>query len=269
MFDKLVFSGGANRGFCYIGVLKSLEDNKLCNFKTVMGTSVGSIFATFVAMKFNSAELLKYLNYKLNFFDIDINDFVTNYGFYKGDEICEKIKEIIKLKYDENITLKDLYKKTRIELIITSLCLEDKKIVYLSYKKFPNMKIIDAIRFSISIPFIFTVKKYKNKHYIDAALIDNISINYFNESDKVLGIKLNGDCSTNENIESLNKYISILYSCISSNLKKDITKYKIINININDDIINDPIDFELDISKIKYLINLGYQNTNLFIKKNN
>jgi predicted acylesterase/phospholipase RssA len=270
VFNTLVLSGGANRGYCYIGVLKSLEDHNLNNFSTIMGTSIGSLFATFISMGFTAQEILQTINYKLKYDDIEIDDFFNTYGFYRGDEICENIKKVFKIKYNENITFKELYKKTRKKLIIPSLCLEDKQIEYFSYENHPNLKIIDAIRFSISIPFIFTLKEYNNKHYVDAAMIDNLSITYFNNPTNVLGIKL----KTTEKKESkkdlsINKYIGMLYSCITAHSKKDLKKYKIVNINIDDDIITDPLDLKLEFSSIKKLINIGYQQTNLFIKKNN
>jgi NTE family protein len=273
MFNTLVLSGGGNSGYSYIGVLKSLEDNNLNNFNTIMGTSIGSLFATFIAMGFTAQEILTNIDFSIQYNDIDLDNFFTDFGFFKGNDICENIKKVICVKFNPDITFKELFKITHKKLIITALCLEDKKIEYFSYENHPNLKIIDAIRFSISIPIIFTSKKYNNKYYVDAAMIDNLSITYFNNPKKVLGIKLkriNKKITNNDNeVKTFGKYMYLLYSCITTNLKKDISKYKIIDITIDDNLIDDPIEFKLKIETIKTLINLGYHKTNLFIKKNN
>ena len=269
MYNKLVLSGGGNCGYCYIGVLKSLEEHNINNFKTIMGTSIGSFFATLITMNFTAEDILKNLHYELDYNDIDLDNFLTNFGFYEGNEMCDIFKKIIKLKYDENITFLELHKKTHKKLIITALCLEDKEITYFSFENFPNLKIIDAIRFSISLPFIFTVKEYNQKHYIDAAVIDNLSITYFKNTKDVLGIKIKNKEKKIKKINTFNQYINLLYSSIRHNNVKNLKNYKIINININHNVIDDPINFKLDIEKIKFLINIGYQTTNLFIKKNN
>ena len=46
-------------------------------------------------------------------------------------------------------------KKADKKLILTGTCLNTKNVEYFSYKTHPEMKLIDAIRITVSIPLIY------------------------------------------------------------------------------------------------------------------
>ena len=61
--------------------------------------------------------------------------------------------------------------------------------IYYSYETFPDMKIIDALRISFSIPFIFEPIKMNNKIYVDVGLTNNYAIDLFkHDLENTLGI---------------------------------------------------------------------------------
>ncbi len=56
--QNLVLSGGGLRGYCYLSLLKIIEENKdTFDIKKIAATSVGSMFAAFIAMKVSYQDL--------------------------------------------------------------------------------------------------------------------------------------------------------------------------------------------------------------------
>ena len=94
--------------------------------------------ATLFCMNFKVKEFEEYIKKDLHIEDINIEYLFDKYGFYSGKEIINIILELIKTKYDENITFSKLYKKTKKELVICVTDLKKYKIEYLTYKTYPN-----------------------------------------------------------------------------------------------------------------------------------
>ena len=267
MYKNIVLSGGSSKGYSYIGVLKSLEENKLIkNIKNFIGTSVGSIFVTLFAMGFKSSELLEYMNETFEIEDVNIENLLENYGVCSGNEIMEFIGRVIGKKYKNNITFKELNFLRNTNLVICVTDLNKHKIEYLSYEKYPNMKILDAIRFAITLPYIFSIKKYEGRVFMDAALIQNISFKGLKPKE-TLSIMLMDKCDMVDEckIDTIEDFTKNLFLCLKKNyLNKVEEGYKILNIickNI------DILDFSLNIKKRTYLLDIGYKLTNDFIKK--
>ena len=266
MFEHLVLSGGSSKGFSYIGVLQSLEENKIItNLKTFVGTSIGSIFATFFSMGFTSNILKTFLDRDLELTDINIENFLFKYGFYSGNDIMKFVEDIIIKKYRKNITFSELKQLRNNTLIICVTNLNKHEIEYLSYDTYPDMKILDAIRFAITIPYIFCSETHNNNYLIDAAVIENISF-YNLDPKKTLGILLKGEQSKKINkINSIEEYSSNLFLCMKKSYFNNYDpKYKVVKIFCNN--IN-PFDFKINIEQKKELINCGYRFINNFLKK--
>lgn len=266
MYKNIVLSGGSSKGYSYVGVLKSLEENNLYkSLENFLGTSVGSIFATFLSMGFSYNELIKYTKKTFILEDINIENLLENFGVCSGIEIMNFVKDIISKKYNPSITFKELnYLKNNV-LIICVTDLKKHKIKYLSYKNYPDMKIIDAIRFAITLPYIFTLQRTNNNEiFMDAALIENISFYNFKPKE-TLTVRLMDKNRTEDNIDSLENFTKNIVLCLKKNyLNKINKKFKIIKIcceNI------DMLDFCLNEEKRKYLFDIGYNSTNDFLKK--
>jgi len=268
MYKNIVLSGGSSKGYSYIGVLKSLEENNLIkNLENFLGTSVGSIFATLFAMGFKSNDLLEYMNETFEIEDVNIENLLENYGVCSGNEITDFLGRVIGKKYKKTITFKELNFLRNNNLIICVTDLNKHKIEYLSHENYPNMKILDAIRFAITLPFVFCIKKYEGRVFMDAALIQNISFNNFKPKE-TLGIMLMDKCDTVEEhkIDSIEDFTKNLFLCLKKNLHKVEEGYQILNI-ICENI--DILDFSLNIEKRTYLLDTGYQLTNDFLKNKN
>ena len=131
---------------------------------------------------------------------------INIYGLDDGQKIDLLIKQfIINKNYNENITLAELYNLTKIKIIMTTVCVNNKKIEYLSYDTFPTLQLWKAIRMSVSIPWIYSPVVHEGKYYIDGGVMDNYPIKLFkNNKENVIGVFLentNDDISIN-NVET-------------------------------------------------------------------
>jgi len=176
MCKNIVLSGGSSKGYSYIGVLKSLEEKDMLKcIENFLGTSVGSIFATLFSMGFKSHELEEYMAEEFEIEDINIDYLLDSFGVCSGKEIIDFLGRVIERKYKKSITFKELNFLRNNKLIICVTDLNRHKIEYLSHEDYPDMKILDAVRFAITLPYIFNIKKYKNRVFMDGGLIQNIS----------------------------------------------------------------------------------------------
>lgn len=277
---KIIFSGGGFKGLSYIGSLKALENNNLLSdIDTLVGTSIGSLISLCISLKYSSDEL-KEIFISKSFKSLQFLEplkFYSLFGIDTGIKMVEFIKFLItnKLGNDfENITLSQLFDKSNINLIITSVCLETQKPVYFNYESDPNLKVYQALRMSMGIPFLYTAIKYKNKTFVDGGIIDNFPIGLFNMNDSdILGFSL---CSESEyikpkdnKINSLYSYITSIVNCVLTELEfHKLSNYKNKIVFIDTSNFN-ALDFEMNESKKLDLINIGFNYTSEFIKSKN
>jgi len=130
-------------------------------------------------------------------------------GIFSIDVISEFLNPLFKsVDCDCNITLQQLYERTNIKFYSYTSCLDDFDSKILSYNTFPDMRVIEAIYASISIPCLFEPLLYQNKYYFDGGLFANYpldnciellkSIDDTFDNDEILG--LCGDTNKHTNI---------------------------------------------------------------------
>lgn len=271
--DTLVLSGGGIKGIGYIGVLKALEEkNILKNIKTIAGTSVGGIMGVLLVLGYKYDEL-KELMITLDFGlirSVSLERFIKEFGVDDGarfEFLLEKLFEMKKVKCD--ITFQELYIKTGVEIILTSVCVNKKELIYISHHSHPNMKVITGIRMTSSVPFWFIPVKYNNDMYIDGGIMDNYPINYFKDKiDKVIGVYLVID---NKNVdEKIVNWESYLFGTMDSifngivNIQID--KYKSSTIKL--ELPNVKIfDLSVPLEEKHQMIDIGYKCTISYINE--
>lgn len=271
-YNCISLSGGSNKGIAYLGVIKSLENNNILkNINVFAGTSIGSLFATLLCMNFKFKDLSNFINFKYRETDVDINNFLSNYGFSSGVELINFFSHIISQKCDPQITFNKLFSMTKKRLVIIAIKLENEEVEYFDYKTKPDMKILDAIRISINIPFLFTSQLHNGFHYIDGALLENQPINCFNNDDKVLKILLSDEYEKEELQGSINNLEDYIFRILLLIKKKKIVNDE----HIDKDTINiilpnvNPFDFNLN-KKLKLkMFKIGFKITTTFFLKIN
>ncbi len=283
MYTNLAFDGGGARGIAYVGAMRVLEEKDMMkDIKRVVGTSVGSIIATAVALGYTADQMEELLLNK-NFNDfkdnsgyiiINVLKFFVNYGYYRGNEFTKWIEEIIKTKTDNgSITFKQVYEDYGKELIIAGTCLNRKKTIYFNHNDYPNMTIKEAIRISASIPFFFDAYRFRDEVYVDGGITDSYPFGYFNEDDKTLGFKLDFKLLTLQKTQGDRIYWmgDYLYHFMTTVLNR-VEQVHVKDYYWKNTVILDALDvgiteFEIPLGKKLALIRIGYDTTKKFLEK--
>jgi len=260
--DTLVLSGGGVRGLYYIGIIKKLEElNIMKNINCIAGASIGAFFGSLIAIGFTSTELADFI-LLFNISKIkktNMSNFFSFFGIDEGINLEIILEKMFEMKgFNKNITFGDFYKKTKKDLIITGVCINEKKCHYFSHTNTPDMKIIMGIRISTAIPLYFTPVYYDNKLWVDGGIIDNYPISLFkNKLDKTLGIYLSEKKNYSE-ISNLEDY----FGCIIQSFSEGIAMKSICGFENNTIIIlTDNMNFlntDFDKNQIINFINSGY-----------
>ncbi len=264
---NLVFEGAGIRGIAYAGAIQSLENHQLTKtIEKVGGTSAGAITSLLFALGYSSSEMSEIISntefQKFNdgkfFFIGGINRTKNNYGWYLGHEFTEWIGSLIKTKAgNSDVTFEDLHNKNYKDLYITATCLNQQKLIVLSYETYPKMKVKDAVRISMSIPLYFQavfVDSVGNTYYeqnkdntldlmVDGGIIGNFPIQLFDKvktdslgnstrtaNFETIGIRIDSDMqiaadSTSKElaaypIENFSDYITSFYTIVIENLNR-------------------------------------------------
>jgi NTE family protein len=165
----LVMEGGGVKAFAYIGAIKVLDSaNQLADLKFIGGTSGGAIMACLYAIGCTAQELdsiahhipVKKFADGGSVFNSRLRRLNNQYGFYKGDAFTKWLGNIVAAKTgDANINFETFLSFTQTknlpQLFITATDLSTQSAVVLSHKTFPKMRIVDAVRISMSIPMVY------------------------------------------------------------------------------------------------------------------
>jgi NTE family protein len=216
----LVLSGGGFRGISHVGVFHALEKEKMLkNIKTFAATSAGAIIATLYVIGYSPTEMRDFINlFDFGTFsnNIQFDNFFTDYGIDNGQNMRVTFEKMFTFKnIDKNITFAELNKKTGINLILTGVCLNDKKLYYFSHEKTPNMPVITALRISSAVPLWFSPIEYEKKFFIDGGIMNNYPISLFTDKiDNVIGVYLNEEKTQIDKIDNFESFIMNTIECL-------------------------------------------------------
>lgn len=265
-YHTLVLSGGGIKGIIHIGALKALKDKgHLMHIKKIYGTSIGSLIALMHIVGYTPEEMY-IIAKKLDVTelkDFSYIRFPKQYGFDSGKKIEEFIKTYIKKKgFDPNITMKELYNMTKIDIVITATCVNNSSCIYISHKSNPNIPVWMAVRMSTAIPVYFAPVEYKGLYYADGGCSGrNYPIQMCKELDRVIGIYIETEMSPIKNLNSVDKYYIHLFNMFMKELTAisydGYVKYTVV---VKLDGIG-LIDFDLSTEKKYELYKKGYTET--------
>ncbi|MFN2457029.1 MAG: patatin-like phospholipase family protein [Chitinophagaceae bacterium] len=204
--ENVVFEGAGIRGIAYAGAIEELEkQNILQNVKKVGGTSAGAITALMIALGYNAQEITGIIS-KTNFAKFNDGSYffagglsrIKNYfGWYRGKRFEQCLGDLIYAKTgDADMTFLQLKNSGFKDIYVTGTSLNRQQLIVFSHEYFPNMKVKDAVRISMSIPLYFeavfidsagrVVKHPKNKNdldvMVDGGFIANFPIHLFDST---------------------------------------------------------------------------------------
>jgi len=286
-FKGIALSSGGSTGAGYGGLIKYLEERGIYQkLEYFCGSSVGSLLATFMACRVSSKDIIQIMKdldfSKFNdgswFILSDIYRLYKHLGWNPGVILTKEIDKLLTTWAGKNITFKQIQEKYGSFLIITSTDMGYGCTRYYNPIDTPNMKLIDAIRESCSIPGDFCPVIRDDNIFIDGSVLDEYPIEHlykYLKKEEVFGAKL---MSTQELSQRKKK---------TKNVPKDFKEYllailnlyrkKLLNVHVKPDDWNrtvlidtediSAIDMNLTLNQKEKLIEHGYNATKKFFEK--
>lgn len=268
LVHNLVFEGAGIRGIAYSGAIQELEKKNVLQYvQRVGGTSSGAITALLLSIGYSANEITTIVNStsykKFNdgrfFFIGGINRFQKYFGWYRGEKFEQWLSKLIDSKTgNANITFQQLKEKGYKDLFVTGTCLNKQSLIVFSNENYPNMKVKDAVRISMSIPLYFeavfidstgnVVHHPKNKYGLDIMVDGGFTANFpikmfdstkyfdvtksnlFEPNPQTIGFRIDRDDQIENDtsgkslasfeINSLKDYFGAFYNIIIENLNR-------------------------------------------------
>jgi predicted acylesterase/phospholipase RssA len=259
----LVISGGGPLGFRYLGALQKLEQDgfwHLDDIETIYGTSIGAIIGAFICLKYDWETLTKYIIERPWHDAFKVNPKQIFDSYYNKGLFDKKLAEIIFKPLLEakdmtlNITLKEFYDFSKIDLHIFSFELNKFETIELSHSTHPDLGLLQALTMSSSLPGIFMPTIVDNCCYIDGGILCNYPLNQclrdHTNKDEILGIKssYNKETDNFSNVEvtsdsSLLEYV-ICMSINSMNYIRDTIKMENIDNTVRCFVTDNPLTLD-------------------------
>ncbi len=275
MIKNLVLSGGALKGFSFIGVIEYLEDNNLLsNLETLVGSSAGSLICFLLCLNLTSLQIKKNCTVLLNSYlqePIDLNlifNLNQSLGIDNGHIIIDLLKELCLEHFKaDRITFFEFVKKTGYNLVVCASNLTTREPTYFCVDNSPHVNVLDAIRASITIPFIFTPIVIDKQIYVDAGIFNHFPINFIKTFvlQDTLGIIIKCNPYTPPKPLTFISYFRLLIDSMLEriNIKDDILKnFNVIEIDCgNEDIFDfdfNTMKMTIDKHKVEEYIIKGY-----------
>jgi len=155
---SIALGGWAARWLIHIWILKYIEEKDI-KIKEISWTSMWAIIASLYAIWMSSKEIKNFAK-SINFLKLADFDFKT--WLLKWNKIENKLKEVLGDKRIEST-------KIPLKIIATNIETAETKV-------FTKWLIIDAVRASFSLPWIFKPKIINNQAYIDGGVMMNLPI---------------------------------------------------------------------------------------------
>lgn len=266
-YENLVFEGAGIRGIAYAGAIKVLEQEQIIpQIKKVGGTSAGAITALMVAIGYTASEIegiiaatkFQKFNDGRYLFIGGISRVNKRYGWYRGERFTQWLETLIEQKTgNKEITFAQLRQTGYKDLYVTATSLSQQKMVVLSADNFPDMKVKDAVRISMSIPLYFQAvfvdsvgdiyrKPVRGKALevmVDGGILGNFPIHIFDSialdaqqkvyriaNPKTLGVRIDSEAQIKNDridqklapyeIEKFSDYLGSFYTIIIENLNR-------------------------------------------------
>ena len=228
LIKHLVISGGGPTMIQTLGTIQHLEENKFIDFnniETIYGTSAGAIIGVLICLRYDWTTLYDYIIKRPwhEVFPVNIQNIFDSYtkkGIFDDKTIIKCFKPLLDAKdISMNISLKEFYEYSKIELHVFSFEVNSFQIEDISYLTHPNITLITAIQMSCALPVLMTPICDNGKCYIDGGVTCNYPLKNCIESNKnieeILGFKNKYDNNNKNHIDSNSTLLDFIMSFLS------------------------------------------------------
>lgn len=186
----LVLCSGSVKGYAILGALNHLYLlNLLTNVNSYTGCSIGGILASLLSIGYTPAEIYELTfipNKNTNLFKKCYNLFY-NFGMLDTADIGSLLAQLFTNRgIKPDITFKEHFQQTKKYLCMNGSCITDFKTYFFNVYSTPDIKVIDAIKITMCIPFVFIPSKIGHNFFVDGSLTITYPF-YYKEICKQLG----------------------------------------------------------------------------------
>lgn len=216
----LVLSGGGPSLVQTLGTIQELETQKYFqreNIHSIYGTSAGALVGAIYCFGFDWETIDDYIIKRPwhEVFTIKIQNIFDTYtkkGIFDLKTVEKCFKPLLNAKdLDLNITLKQFYEYSKIELHLFSFEINQFEIVDISYKTHPELSFLTAIQMTCAIPVLVTPVCIDNQCFIDGGLESNYPLKYclqtYPKEEEILGIR---NCYKEREVSVINAESTLL-----------------------------------------------------------
>ncbi|KAJ3035277.1 hypothetical protein HDV00_004095 [Rhizophlyctis rosea] len=191
--NTIVLSGGGVLGLASLGALDYLCRNGLqlssSHVDTLVGTGAGAMVATLLCIGYAPAEIkdIMLVTDLSRLFHVNqerltlqnLENLIECKGVDTGERLMGFLYDLFMDKgVDPRITFRELHSTLKKRLHVVATDVDEIHPVYFSEVSHPDLRVLDAVRLSISIPWWFTAGEYQGNVFSDGGLSDNFAISY-------------------------------------------------------------------------------------------
>ena len=198
----IIMSGGGPIMITILAAIQELEKSEFLNIndiESIYGTSAGAIIGVMIALKYEWETINDYIIKRPwhDVFPIKVQNILDAYT-KKGIFDIKTIEKCFKPLFDAkdiplDISLKDFYELTKIELHMFTFEINEYKLYDISYLSNPDLSVMTALNMTCSIPVLLTPVCVENKCFMDGGVACNYPLNFCIESgknvDEIVGFK--------------------------------------------------------------------------------
>jgi len=174
---RLVFSGGGTRCLTFIQTLLDFEKaGVLTSVNEYWGTSAGALLASLLAMT-KSPSRVRELMFKTDytqFRNVDVSNILnitTGWGLDDGRSLVAEVERVFD-SIEAGASKRRLADITGLNIVVSDL--HSHETIVCNSVNYPDLRVVDAIRASMSLPILFTPYKHTNGHlWVDGAIKAN------------------------------------------------------------------------------------------------
>ncbi len=166
--NDLFIGGGGYSGVLLIGALEYIHENDLLDIKNLYGCSIGSLIGCLYISGYKPKDMLsKILELELSHIVKYNFDNLMSESYLVDDSFLESLIGFLWTCNDENITIKQFSDKYNINVNIYATNLTKNEYTNLNNVTYPEIKLKDALKASMSIPFIFKPVNINGEKFVD------------------------------------------------------------------------------------------------------
>jgi hypothetical protein len=165
--NDLFIGGGGFSGIAYIGILEYLHENKLLEIKNFYGTSIGSLIGVLYISGIKPKDIIKKM-INIDFsqvFEYNISN-IINYHFLE-ENCLDNFLNVSLDSLEKDITIKQFSEQFNVNINIFVTKLNTGEYINFNTIEYPDIKIKDAIKASMCVPFLFKPVIINEEEYVD------------------------------------------------------------------------------------------------------